>query len=77
MRATWWGAASVTLSLLTVPAWGQGAATATQLPAGNGREIAAGRCLVCHDAGRLVYPGYTREGWQQVGEGKLALVTIE
>src|ERR1700752_4752183 len=66
MRATLWGAASVALSLITIPAWGQGAVTAGQLPAGDGRDITAGKCVVCHDAGRLVYPGHTREGWQSV-----------
>ena len=66
MRGTLWSAASVALSLITIPAWGEGAATAVQLPAGEGRDIAAGQCLVCHDAGRLVYPGHTREGWQSV-----------
>jgi virginiamycin B lyase len=66
MRGTLWIAAGVALSLLRLPAWGQDAATAGQLPAGNGRDIAAAKCVVCHDAGRLVYPGYTREGWQKV-----------
>ncbi|HUL48090.1 MAG TPA: cytochrome c [Steroidobacteraceae bacterium] len=66
MRGTLWGVASAALSLMTIPAWGQDAATAGQLPAGNGRAIAAGKCVVCHDAGPLVYPGYTREGWQKV-----------
>src|SRR5689334_23355098 len=66
MRGTLWGAASVALSLIAIPAWGQSAVTAGQLPAGDGRDITAGKCLVCHDAGRLVYPGHTREGWQSV-----------
>lgn len=66
MRRTLWGAAAGALLLLTIPAWGQGAANAEQLPAGNGRDIAASKCVVCHDAGRLVYPGNTREGWQNV-----------
>jgi virginiamycin B lyase len=66
MRGTWRVAASVALSLMRIPAWGQVAATTGQLPAGDGRDIAASRCVVCHDAGRLVYPGYTREGWQKV-----------
>src|SRR5215472_14115043 len=66
MRGTLWGAASVALALNAIPAWGEGAATAGQLPAGDGRDIAAAKCVVCHDAGRLVYPGHTREGWQSV-----------
>jgi virginiamycin B lyase len=38
------------------------------LPAGNGHEIAAAHCVTCHDSGRLVTPGYTRAGWQEVIE---------
>lgn len=64
MRRTSWGVATAALLLLT--SRGQNAAAAEPLPAGNGRDIAASKCIACHDAGRLVYPGYTREGWQKV-----------
>lgn len=37
-----------------------------ELPAGSGREIAASHCLSCHDSSRLVTPGYSRAGWQEV-----------
>ena len=47
-----------------------------QLPPGYGQDIAASRCLGCHDAARLVSPGYDRAGWQDViGQmGKLGVV---
>ena len=66
MRGTSWGAAAGGLLLLTTCAWGQSPSAPGQLPAGDGRDIAAGKCVGCHDAGRLVYPGHTREGWQNV-----------
>src|SRR5579864_4299265 len=60
---------SVVLLLLPVCTWGQSATvTAAGLPAGNGRDIAAARCVSCHDASRLVTPGYTPAGWQDVIE---------
>src|SRR5579862_7504240 len=39
---------------------------ATGLPQGAGRDVAAGKCLACHDAARLATPGYSRAGWQDV-----------
>jgi virginiamycin B lyase len=36
------------------------------LPPGTGKDIAATECVRCHDASRLLSPGYTREGWQDV-----------
>ncbi|MBV9316722.1 MAG: hypothetical protein JOZ34_04590, partial [Gammaproteobacteria bacterium] len=42
------------------------APSAAALPEGAGREIAAKHCLGCHDSGRLVTPGYSRGGWQEV-----------
>jgi len=65
MRTTL-SAAAMGALLLPLSAWSQTNAGAELLPAGNGREIAAANCTGCHDAGRLVYPGYTREGWQDV-----------
>jgi virginiamycin B lyase len=45
----------------------QGAAdTLKGLPAGEGREIAAAKCVSCHAASRLATPGYSRAGWQDV-----------
>ena len=58
-------------------AWGQSTAPASSgLPAGTGRDIAAAHCVSCHDAGRLVTPGYSRAGWQDVVErmAKLGVV---
>ncbi len=66
MRRMSWGAAAGALVLLTTYVRGQSPVNGEQLPAGDGRDIAAARCTSCHDAGRLVYPGYTREGWQNV-----------
>jgi virginiamycin B lyase len=37
-----------------------------ELPAGSGRDIATSHCLSCHDSSRLVTPGYSRAGWQEV-----------
>ena len=40
-----------------------------RLAAGHrGREIAAAHCVSCHDASRLVTPGYNRTGWEDVIE---------
>ncbi|HWZ64085.1 MAG TPA: hypothetical protein VNX02_13760 [Steroidobacteraceae bacterium] len=68
MRTTPWLAITALLVSGSMPAWSQSPATTTQLPAGAGREIAAAKCTSCHDASRLVVPGYTREGWQAVIE---------
>ena len=51
---------SLVAETLTLPANG--------LPAGAGREIAAARCVRCHDATRLATPGQTRTGWSNVVE---------
>jgi virginiamycin B lyase len=48
-------------------AWGESSVPANgALPEGSGRDIAAAHCVSCHDAGRLVTSGYSREGWQDV-----------
>jgi virginiamycin B lyase len=53
--------------LLPVSALSQSAVDrAKELPEGNGRDIAAAKCVGCHDASRLVTPGYSHEGWQNV-----------
>src|SRR5262252_8410384 len=55
--------------LTAVCAWGESTTPpVAQLPAGSGREIAAAHCVSCHDAGRLVTPGYNRAGWEDVIE---------
>src|SRR5215469_15842476 len=62
--------ASVVMAVLgatgATGAWaqGQGGGAPAALPEGAGREIAQARCLSCHDATRLVSPGYDRAGWQ-------------
>src|SRR5215467_1814203 len=49
--------------------WGESKTpSVAQLPAGSGREIAAEHCMSCHDASRLVTPGYNRAGWEDVIE---------
>src|SRR5690242_15394811 len=64
MRTSWF------LVLCALPAVGTPSESSVPsdalLPAGSGREIAASRCLSCHDSGRLVTPGYSRAGWQRV-----------
>ena len=46
-------------------AWGQGSGgTLAALPEGTGHDIAQAKCLSCHDATRLMRPGYDRAGWQ-------------
>ena len=60
---------SLTLLVLPVCAWSQGATVpGAGLPTGNGRDIAAAHCVSCHDASRLVAPGYSAAGWQDVIE---------
>lgn len=39
---------------------------AQALPPGPGHDIAAAKCVSCHDATRLKSPGYSREGWHRV-----------
>ena len=52
-----------------VCAWSESTTpSVAQLPAGSGREIAAAHCMSCHDASRLVTPGYNRAGWKDVIE---------
>ena len=52
--------------LITGSVWGQSPAAGPTLPPGAGRDIAQAKCVSCHDASRLVAPGYSREGWQGV-----------
>ena len=53
--------------LFVASAWSQPAPAAAQaLPPGPGHDIAAAKCVSCHDATRLKSPGYSREGWQRV-----------
>jgi len=55
--------------LPAVCAWGESTTpSAPQLPAGSGREITAVHCVSCHDASRLVTPGYNQPGWEDVIE---------
>ena len=55
--------------LAGVCAWAESAPPPdAQLPAGSGREIAAAHCMSCHDASRLVTPGYNHAGWEDVIE---------
>jgi hypothetical protein len=52
-----------------VCAWGESTTpSVAALAAGTGRDIAAARCVSCHDASRLVTPGYNRAGWADVIE---------
>src|SRR5262249_39949317 len=44
----------------------EGAVGHAALPEGNGREIAAAKCVSCHDASRLATPGFSHAGWQDV-----------
>ena len=57
-------------AVLVAPAfaWSQSGAPGAHgdLPQGNGRDIAAAKCLDCHDASRLATPGHRRAGWQDV-----------
>ena len=56
-------------ALLLLPAFARGeggGAALAGLPAGAGREIAAAKCVSCHDATRLATPGYTATGWQDI-----------
>jgi mono/diheme cytochrome c family protein len=58
-------------------AWGESSVPANgALPEGSGRDIAAAHCVSCHDAGRLVTPGYSREGWQDVIERMVELGVV-
>jgi len=58
-------------------AWGQSAVPANgALPEGTGRDLAVAHCLRCHDAARLVTPGYIREGWQDVIERMVKLGVV-
>ena len=53
--------------LLCAIAWSQPAPDAAKaLPPGPGHDIAAAKCVSCHDATRLESPGYNRKGWQRV-----------
>ena len=53
--------------LFVASAWSQPAPAAAQaLPPGPGHDMAAAKCVSCHDATRLKSPGYSREGWQRV-----------
>ena len=55
--------------LPAVWAWGESTApSAPQLPAGSGREVAAAHCVSCHNTSRLITPGFTRTGWEDVIE---------
>lgn len=58
--------ASGVVLCLAASGWAQGPATGFTLPEGTGRDIAQMKCVRCHDASRLVAPGYSREGWQGV-----------
>lgn len=52
--------------LFVASAWSQPAPAAAQaLPPGPGHDIAAAKCVSCHDATRLKSPGYSREGWKE------------
>jgi virginiamycin B lyase len=45
----------------------QGAAPAPPpLPDGQGKAIVQQNCSMCHELGRILRAGYTREGWRQV-----------
>lgn len=66
MRRPSCGVAVSVLLLLTTAVRAQTPAAPASLPAGEGRELAAAKCVGCHDASRLATPGYTREGWQGV-----------
>jgi virginiamycin B lyase len=66
MRRPLCGVAASVLLLLMTPVRAQTPAAPGQLPAGDGRDLAAAKCVSCHDASRLATPGYTREGWQGV-----------
>ena len=56
-----------TLVMASLASPGPASADATAvLPQGAGREIAADKCVSCHDATRLAAPGYSRAGWQDV-----------
>jgi virginiamycin B lyase len=44
----------------------QNPAAGPTLAPGAGRQIAQAKCVSCHDASRLVAPGYSPEGWQRV-----------
>jgi len=53
--------------LIFATARSQAAPDAAQaLPPGPGHDIAAAKCVSCHDATRLKSPGYSREGWHRV-----------
>jgi virginiamycin B lyase len=53
--------------LAPLAAFGQNpAASASTLPQGSGHDIAAAKCVVCHDASRLTSPGHGREEWQTI-----------
>jgi virginiamycin B lyase len=54
-------------------AWAEGPAAGPALPSGSGRDLAQAKCVSCHDAARLVAPGYSREGWQGVLERMMKL----
>lgn len=58
--------ASGVVVCLAGSAWAQSPAADPTLPEGPGRDIAQAKCVSCHDVSRLVAPGYSREGWQDV-----------
>jgi virginiamycin B lyase len=60
--------AAAVLFSLPLGARGQSGPAGAQssLPEGPGREIAAAKCVSCHDATRLATPGYTQERWRDV-----------
>jgi virginiamycin B lyase len=52
---------------LTLPSWTQDHLPPhVSLPEGQGKDVVKANCLKCHDAGRLLTPGYTRDGWLDV-----------
>jgi virginiamycin B lyase len=57
-------AAALTTAALTAPP--TRAQEASELPPGPGRDIVATNCTLCHDAGRILAAGHTREEWQTV-----------
>jgi virginiamycin B lyase len=66
--------ASAILVMCGTESWGQGKGGApAALPDGTGHDIAQAKCVSCHDASRLVTPGYDRGGWQSEIEHMMQL----